>query len=100
MTHQIREGAVDLEGFLQQHNPQVVIYDLAPPYNPNWQLFQHISEMKVMRDRQIVLTSSNARQVEQLAGQHEKIYEIVGKPLDLNQIVTAVKEAAHARPVR
>jgi len=100
MTHQIREGAVDLEGFLQQHNPQVVIYDIAPPYEANWQLFQHISEMKVMRDRQIVLTSSNARQVEQLAGRHEKIYEIVGKPLDLDQIVTAVKEAAHARPVR
>ena len=100
MTHQIREGAVDLDAFLQQHNPQVVIYDLAPPYDANWQLFQHISEMQVMRDRQIVLTSSNAHQVERLAGRHEKVYEIVGKPLDLDQIVTAVKEAAHARPVR
>src|SRR4051812_38995275 len=100
MTHQIREGAVDIEAFLQQHDPQVVIYDIAPPYDANWQLFKHISEMNAMRDRQIVLTSSNAHQVERLAGRHEKIYEIVGKPLDLDQIVKAVKEAAHARRVR
>jgi CheY-like chemotaxis protein len=100
MTHQIREGVVDVEGFLRQHNPQVVIYDIAPPYDANWQLFQHISEMDVMRERHIVLTSTNARHVERLAGRHERVYEIVGKPLDLDQIVTAVKEAAHARPVR
>jgi CheY-like chemotaxis protein len=100
MTHQIREGVVDVDGFLRQHNPQVVIYDIAPPYDANWQLFQHIAEMEVMRDRHIVLTSANAQHVERLAGRHERVYEIVGKPLDLDQIVTAVKEAAHARAVR
>ena len=88
---------MDLEGFLQQHDPQVVIYDIAPPYDANWQLFQHISEMRVMRDRQIVLTSSNARQVEQLAGRREKIYEIVGKPLDLDQIAYR-RQRSRTRP--
>src|SRR5690349_6405206 len=67
MTHQIREGVVDVEGFLRQHQPQVVIYDIAPPYVANWQLLQHICEMDVMQDRQIVLTSTNAKQVERLA---------------------------------
>jgi DNA-binding NtrC family response regulator len=100
MTHQIREGAVNVEAFLQQHNPQVVVYDIAPPYEANWHLFQHICEMDAMRDRRVVLTSTNAQHVERLAGRNEKIYEIVGKPLDMDQIVVAVKEAAHARPVR
>jgi CheY-like chemotaxis protein len=100
LTHQIREGVVDVEGFLRQHDPTVVVYDIAPPYDANWQLFQHISGMGAMRDRPVVLTSINARQVEQLAGRNEKVYEVVGKPLDLDEIVRAVKEAAHVRPTR
>ena len=97
LTHQIREGAVDLEAFLSQHNPSVVVYDVAPPYEANWQLFQHISRMDSMRHRPIVLTSMNAAQVEKLAGRDQRIYEVVGKPLDLNQIVRAIKEATRAR---
>lgn len=100
LTHQIREGVVDVEGFLRQHDPNVVVYDLAPRYDANWHLFQHICRMKAMRDRAVVLTSINPRHVEKMAGRHEKIYEVVGKPLDLDQIVRAVKEAARSRPTR
>ena len=100
LTHQIREGAVDVERFLRQHDPAVVVYDIAPPYDANWQLFQHIRRMDAMRKRHIVLTSTNVRQVEQLAGRDERIYEVVGKPLDLDQIVRAVKEASRSRPTR
>jgi DNA-binding NtrC family response regulator len=100
LTHQIREGAVDVEGFLRQHDPRVVVYDIAPPYDANWQLFQHICRMDVMRKRPVVLTSINPRHVEGLAQQNEKIYEVVGKPLDLDLIVQAVKEAARSRPTR
>ena len=99
MTHQIREGVVDVEAFLRQHDPHVVVYDIAPPYDANWHLFQHIAAMKVMRHRPIVLTSTNPQHVEKLAGHQRRIYEIVGKPLDLEQIVRAVKEAARSRGV-
>jgi|ERR671935_273118 hypothetical protein len=74
LTYQIREGVVDVETFLRQHDPSVVVYDIAPPYDANWQLFQHICRMDAMRDRRIVLTSTNARHVEQLAGRNERIY--------------------------
>jgi CheY-like chemotaxis protein len=100
LTHQIREGVVDVEGFLRQHNPDVVVYDIAPPYDANWQLFEHICRMEVMRKRPVVVTSINPRHVEQLAGKDEKVYEVVGKPLDLDQIVRAVKEGSRARPTR
>ena len=42
----------------------------------------------------------NAKHVEGLSGPNQPIYEIVGKPYDLDRLVYAVKEAARARPVR
>jgi CheY-like chemotaxis protein len=100
LTHQIREGLVDVENFLRQHNPTVVVYDLAPPYDANYQLFEHIKRMESMRGRQIVITSANARQVEEMLGRDETVYEVVGRPLDMDRIVRAVKEAGRARPTR
>jgi DNA-binding NtrC family response regulator len=99
-THQIRDGIIDADAFLKQHDPKVVVYDIAPPYEENWRLFKHISSMPAMEGRQVVLTSVNAKHVEELAGNHEKVYEVVGKPLDIDRIVRAVKEAARARPTR
>jgi CheY-like chemotaxis protein len=100
LTYQIREAAIDLENFLKQHNPNVIVYDIAPPYDANWQLFLHIRSLEAMQGRKIVLTAMNKKHVEALAGRDETIYEIVGKPYDLNRIVRAVKEAARHRPAR
>ena len=100
LTFEVREGSVDIERFIAQHQPRVIVYDIAPPYEPNWKLFQHTAAMPVMRGRQFVLTSTNVRHVEKIAGPQHHVYEIIGKPVDLDQIVQAVKEASRARPTR
>jgi DNA-binding NtrC family response regulator len=100
LTPEIREGSVDIERFVQQHDPRVIVYDIAPPYEANWQLFQHVAAMPVMQGRQFVVTTTNARQVEQIARPQQHVYEIVGKPQDLERIVVAVKEASRIRPSR
>src|SRR5215203_2502681 len=76
LTREIREGHTDLERFVQQHDPRVILYDVAPPYAPNWNLFQHIAHIPVMAGRQFIITSTNARQVERLAGPQQHVYEI------------------------
>jgi len=47
-----------------------------------------------------VLTSTNPKHATELAGRDHHVYEVVGKPVDLDEIVRAVKEASRARPTR
>jgi len=100
LTFEIRDGKTDLDHLIQQHQPTVIVYDIAPPYDANWKLFQHVAAMPVMKGRQFVLTSTNRAHVEKIAGPQEHIYEIVGKPFDLAEIATAVKQAVRVRPSR
>lgn len=71
--------------------------DIAPPYEPNWRFFEHLRET-ILKGCVFVITSTNAARVEGLAGRTPRIYEVVGKPLDLDAIVAAVRDAMHARP--
>ena len=93
MTHEIRDGEIDIANFVRQHQPQVILYDIAPPYEANWLLFQHISSMPELSDRQFIITTTNERHVRALAGSERRILEIVGKPYDLGLLTDAVKEA-------
>jgi CheY-like chemotaxis protein len=96
-TNEIRDGAIDVERFIRQHDPKVIIYDVAPPYEANWRLFEHIRSMPAMRGRFFVITTTNARHVEHLAGRDQQVFEVVGKPLDLDAIVAATRQALNAR---
>lgn len=96
-THDIRDGRIDLEAFLRQHRPTVIVYDIAPPYDRNWRFFEHLRET-ALKGYVFVLTSTHPARVEQLVGRTARVYEVVGKPLDLDAIVSAVREAARARP--
>jgi response regulator RpfG family c-di-GMP phosphodiesterase len=99
-THQIRDGTVDLENFIRQHRPRVIVYDLAPPYEANFRLFQHVRHMLAVQGCQFVLTSVNPSNVIRLVGRDERVYEVVDREEDLMMFVNAVKEASRARPVR
>jgi len=100
-TNMLRDGKVDFEAFMRQHRPQVIVYDVALPYEENWRLLQHFRSSPACAGVQFVVTTTNAKHLESLAGAgHQTIYEIVGKPYDLDILVNAVKDAAHARPTR
>ena len=99
-TFEIREGVTDVENFVRQHRPSVILYDIAPPYEANWQLFLHIRAMEAMKGRRFVLTTTNARQVQKLVGSAEEIHEIVGKPYDLDEITRATHDALRAMSER
>ena len=99
-THDIRDGRVDFEAFMRQHRPRVIVYDVAPPYGRNFQLYEHVRGMPGCEHAHFVLTSMNPIHVQALVGRDERVYEVVDREDDLMRLVSAVKEAARARPTR
>ena len=99
-TYELRDGKVDVESFVRQHRPKVIVYDVAPPYEANWHLFQALSTMPSLRSCHFVVTTTNVARLREVAGSSQDLHEIVGKPLDLHEVVQAVVEAAHQRLAR
>ena len=99
-TYEIRDGKIDLNAFMAAHRPKVIIYDVAPPYDANWRLLQHVRANPAVQGVQWVITSTNPVHVEKLAGKDEQVHEIVGKPYDLDRIAAATKEALRSRPTK
>jgi DNA-binding response OmpR family regulator len=95
---EVRDGRCDATAIMERHDPAVVVYDIGPPYEENWKIFQ-LCRATSMRDRRFVITSANPAHVERLAGRDERIFEVVDTPFDLDDIVHAVKEAARARRI-
>jgi CheY-like chemotaxis protein len=94
---EVRRGKLDLVNFVKQHEPDVIVYDLVPPYDRSWNYLKLLQESEPLRGRPFVLTSVNAGRATEVVGKSEMVYEIVGKPFDLDQVVTAVKEASKSR---
>jgi len=99
-TFELRDLKVDLDAFMRQHEPNVILYDLAPPYEENCRLFEHLRRTPAFHGRPIVITSTNAAQVHKLLRPDQQVYEVIGKPYDLDIIVQAVKEAVRSRPTQ
>ena len=94
----VRRGDLDLVNFVKQHEPNVIVYDLVPPYDRSWNYLHLLRESEPLRGRPFVITSVNAARASEVVGQSGMVYEVVGKHEDLDRIVAAVREASKARP--
>jgi len=92
----LKKGNVDFVQFLVRHDPQVVIFDISPPYAENWHFFKTIQNVKAMDGRGLVLTTTNKNRLDEVVGADSTAIEIVGKPYDLQQITAAITAALRA----
>jgi DNA-binding NarL/FixJ family response regulator len=88
-----RRGEQRLTDFVQEHDPQVILYDLVPPYDRSWRFLEHFRDAPAMKRRRFVITSTNAARTREIIRTAEHVHEIVGKPYDIDEIVRAVKTA-------
>jgi DNA-binding response OmpR family regulator len=91
----LKKGNVDFVQFLANHDPQVVIFDISPPYAENWAFFNTLRHVKAMEGRGLVLTTTNKNRLDEVSGTDSTAIEIVGKPYDLGQIRAALTAALH-----
>lgn len=99
MTHDIRIGRLDLTHFINAHQPDVIVYDIAPPYERNWRLFEHLRET-VFPDHPYVLTSTNAGIVKKYIDPALNVFDVMEKPYSLDAILQAVTTAVERSPNR
>jgi CheY-like chemotaxis protein len=88
----IKRGRSDLAAVVRRHQPSVIVYDIAPPYEENWLFLQTLRTMDVLRDIPFVVTSTNKAAVAK-AGGPENVIEIIGKPYDLEEVAAAAERA-------
>jgi DNA-binding NtrC family response regulator len=92
-VYDFRTGDADFRKFLEQHDPRVLIYDIAIPYEDNWRFLQELLATDAMAGRRVVVTTTNKRVLESMVGP-TPAFEVHGKPYDIDLIVSAVERAA------
>jgi DNA-binding NarL/FixJ family response regulator len=83
-------------GFMAQHRPHVIVFDVSFPYESNWQRFLEFRELGHECRVPVVLTTTNKDALTECIGSTEAL-EIVGKPYDLDELLTAVRRALASR---
>jgi hypothetical protein len=71
-----KRGRRDLAAWLAQLPPAPIIYDLPPPYEQNWRFLQSVRALEAAQPHRFILTTTNERVLEEVAGPNEAIEEI------------------------
>src|ERR1700687_2606513 len=87
----LKKGIIDFDKYMDKHNPEVVIFDLSPPYDENWYFFTTMRDANAMKGRGFVLTTTNKDRLDEVLGEDSQALEVVGRPKDFKQIGAAIK---------
>jgi CheY-like chemotaxis protein len=88
-----KRGERDLREFLASADPRVIIWDIALPYVENWQFYRTCVERGDFDGRGVVLTTTNKHAIDELIGP-TPVHELLGKPFDdIEDLLTAVRQA-------
>ena len=88
----IQDGTLDFAAFLEEHDPAVVIYDIALPYDSNWKFLSMIRQLP-QAQRPFVVTTVNKRALDARVGPTGTIEIQGGHADDVEPTMEAVRKA-------
>lgn len=87
---EIKHRMIKLSELIKSSQPNLIIYDIALPYEENWNFFKKMRESSLLKDCKVILTTTNKHILESLVGPTDTL-EIIGKPFDLDILLKLVK---------
>ena len=96
----VKSGEMDFVAFMEEHKPDALVWDIAPPYDRNWHFFKLLRTSHLLDHCVIVITTTHKQHLESLAGRDTDTVaaiELVGKPYDIYAVVEAVTRGLQAR---
>jgi CheY-like chemotaxis protein len=88
----IRHGEIDGPQLIEAASPDVIVFDVALPYEANWRIAMNLQSDPRVRVP-FVLTTTNATAVRRLIGRD--LIELVGKPYDLDTLYDAILRSVY-----
>jgi CheY-like chemotaxis protein len=88
----IRHGEIDGLHVIEAAAPDVIVFDVALPYEANWQIAMNLQADPRVRVP-FVLTTTNAMAVRRLIGRD--LIELVGKPYDLDTLYDVILRSVY-----
>jgi CheY-like chemotaxis protein len=89
---QMRIAHVDVEEFVAKNRPDVIVFDIAMPYESNWDFLEVIRLLPGLAGIPMVVTTANKAALEDLVGATDAL-QIIGKPPDLNVLLGRIDTA-------
>jgi len=83
----------DVPRFINEHGPDVVVYEVGTPYASSWDLLDVIRFDPSLKAQRFVITTPNKKKLEDAVGETSAL-ELAG-PTDLPRILKAVEAASH-----
>src|SRR5580692_3228731 len=60
----LKNGVVDFARYIGERKPDVVIFDISPPYQENWAFFTRLRNSQAMEGLGLVLTTTNKNRLD------------------------------------
>jgi hypothetical protein len=85
-----KRGRLDLPGFLSEHDPPLIVWDIAVPLDENWIYCQTVMAHPCARGRRFILTTGNLPALHRLDTRVQAI-EFLGTPSDVALLCTELR---------
>lgn len=97
---EIRSGELDVLTFFEEYDPDVVVYELTPPYPQSLTFMRLLQSTPLARHRRWLLATADREAVVELLGPTDAVVEMTGGGEDLETIVQVVRRELEPQPPR